>query len=187
MKQKIDNLISNLIIIAAVAFMVLVGISMIQAKRTGSEVFICGYKPIYIMTGSMEPYMMTDSLCMTKKVDSLDELKVGDVITFTVYDEASQRNLRISHRIIEIADDGTIQTQGDNNNAPDSFTLTIDNVQAKIIGVWNGFANITHFLESKYGIPTVIGFALAIVLGCVAVKCLKPEPKTNKEETKAEN
>ena len=181
MRQKIDNWISNLIIIASVAFMALVGISMMQAKRTGTEVYICGYKPIYIMTGSMEPYMMTDSLCLTKKVESLDDLKVGDVITFTVYDDLSQRNLKISHRIIEIADDGTIQTQGDNNNAPDSFTLTINNVQAKVIGVWNGFANITHFLQSRYGIPTVIGFALAIALGCVAAKCLKPETKEDEE------
>jgi signal peptidase len=175
MKKKIDNWVSNIILILSLVFIAIVGVSIVQAKRTGEQVFILGYRPIYVMTGSMEPYMMTDSICMTKKVDSLDELQVGDVVTFSVYSEAANRNLMITHRIIDIAEDGTIQTKGDNNDAPDNFQIHINDIYSKVVGVWNGFASIVHFFDSPKGIPTASGFMAVIVLGTIAMKCLKPD------------
>lgn len=183
MKKKIDNWVSNIILILSLVFIAIVGVSIVQAKRTGEQVFILGYRPIYVMTGSMEPYMMTDSICMTKKVDSLDELQVGDVVTFSVYSEAANRNLMITHRIIDIADDGTIQTKGDNNDAPDNFQIHINDIYSKVIGVWNGFASIVHFFDSPKGIPTAIGFMAVIVLGTIAVKCLKPDKGKDTKES----
>lgn len=183
MKKKIDNWVSNIILILSLVFIAIVGMSIVQAKRTGEQVFILGYRPIYVMTGSMEPYMMTDSICMTKKVDSHDELQVGDVVTFSVYSEAANRKLMITHRIIDIADDGTIQTKGDNNNAPDDFQIHINDIYSKVVGVWNGFASIVHYFESPKGIPTVIGFVVAIALATVAVKCLKPDKGKDSDES----
>lgn len=190
MKQKIDNWISNIVLIVSLAFLSLVGINIVIARQTGSQGFICGYRPIYVMTGSMEPTMLTNSFAMTKQVKSIDELAVGDIITFRVYDELAQRELTITHRIIDISDDEVIQTQGDNNDAPDNFSLTIDNVQSKVIGVWNGFARCYHFFNSKYGIPTTIALFAAFVLACIAVKCLKPDgddKRTDSPHTKQPN
>ena len=183
MKKKIDNWVANIILLLSLAFIAVAGISMAQAKMNGEQVFIFGYRPIYVMTGSMEPYMMTDSICMSKKVDSLDELQVGDVVTFSVYSEAANRNLMITHRIIDIAEDGTIQTKGDNNNAPDNFQIHINDIYSKVVGVWNGFASILHFFESSKGIPTVMGFVVAIALAAIAVKCLKPDKGKDTEES----
>lgn len=183
MKQKIDNWISNIVLIVSLAFIALVGFSIVMARQGGSQVFILGYRPIYVMTGSMEPTMLTNSLAMTKASKSMDELAVGDIITFRVYDELAQKELTITHRIIGISDDGVIQTQGDNNDAPDNFSLTIDNVQSKVIGVWNGFARCYHFFNSKYGIPTTIALIAAFVLACIAVKCLKSDGDDKKSDS----
>ena len=185
MKKKIDNWVSNIILILSLVFIAIVGVSIVQAKRTGEQVFILGYRPIYVMTGSMEPYMMTDSICMTKKVDSLDEIQVGDVVTFSVYSEAANSNLMITHRIIDIAENGTIQTKGDNNDASDNFQIHINDIYSKVVGVWNGFASIVHYCESPKGIPTAIGFMAVILLGMIAVKCLKPDRDKDSDESES--
>ena len=46
MKKKIDNWVSNIILILSLVFIATVGMSLVQAKRTGEQVFILGYRPI---------------------------------------------------------------------------------------------------------------------------------------------
>ena len=42
MKKKIDNWVSNIILILSLVFIATVGMSLVQAKRTGEQVFILG-------------------------------------------------------------------------------------------------------------------------------------------------
>ena len=46
MKKKIDNWVSNIILILSLVFIAIVGVSIVLAKRTGEQVFILGYRPI---------------------------------------------------------------------------------------------------------------------------------------------
>lgn len=130
-----------------------------------------GYQPIYVQTGSMEPTMQTKSIVLTKRVDTLDDLEIDDIITYRVYDE-SGRAITITHRIYNIKEDGTIITKGDNNRVADSYSITIDNVLAEVIWIWNGAATIQNMMKTPTGwIMAIVAIAI-IGLIWYAMHCL---------------
>lgn len=130
---------------------------------TRDGVFLFGYQPIYVLSGSMEPYMMTKGVALTKQVKSMDEISVGDVVTYHIRSEEGKL-LRITHRITEI-DGEYIYTQGDNSPAADGFPLTIDNIKAKVLFVVNATAWIAAKWETTTGKIMLISFAAGILLG----------------------
>ena len=130
------RVLSTIIMFASIAFCIIVISTNMQAKQNGEEPFYFGYRPCRVLTGSMEPYMMTNSIFMSKKVESIDELAVGDVVTYKVMNDMGKM-IHITHRIQDISPEGIITTKGDNNNVTDSFALTMENVYAKEVGVYN--------------------------------------------------
>lgn len=130
-----------------------------------------GYQPVYVQTGSMEPTMQTKSIVLVKRVDSLADLEIDDIITYRVYDE-SGRAITITHRIYNIKEDGTIITKGDNNRVADSYSLTIDNVLAEVIWIWNGAATIQNMLATPMGIMMLVIAAIILGLFWYAGHCL---------------
>ena len=83
-----------------------------------------GYKPLIVLTGSMEPTYKVGSIIYYKKV-SQNELKVGDAITFKLSDGSF-----VSHRIVDFIGDNYI-TKGDANNAHDANPVNYKNVVGK--------------------------------------------------------
>jgi len=96
---------------------------------------ILGYQR-YVMDGhSMETAIPFASMAYDEKVN-VDDLKVGDVITFKPPPEYNVQNL-VTHRIYSIStlEDGrrAFQTKGDNNEAKDPWTMTLDSsVQPRV-------------------------------------------------------
>lgn len=168
--EKLGGFFTNLFLILSVVFCAVVALGVLQSKVTGTAFSIFGYRPVYALSGSMEPTIMTNSISLTKQVTNPDEVQVGDIVAFSVT-ENSGKEIEVVHRIIEITDDGSVITQGDNNNAPDSFLLTRNDIQAKVVATWNGFATIVKFFNSKYGIPILIAFAIAAALIYYGAKC----------------
>ena len=72
------------------------------------------YKPLVVLSGSMEPTLPTGSVIYYHPVEESD-LKVGDIVTFKLKDNKTL----VSHRITSI-NNGIIQTKGDANNSVDS-------------------------------------------------------------------
>ena len=122
-----------------------------------------GYQPIFVQTGSMEPTMKTHGVVLVKRVDDMSELEVDDIITFQVYD-GSGNPIDITHRIYNIKEDGSIITKGDNNRVADNYTLTIDNVKAEVIWIWNGAATIIDMIMTPMGIVIGVVGLLIIIL-----------------------
>lgn len=164
------SILSTIIMLASIAFCIVVFSTNIQAKQTGEEPFYFGYRPCRVLTGSMEPYMMTNSIFLSKEVDSIDELAVGDVVTYKVMNDAGKM-IHITHRIQNISPEGIITTKGDNNNVADSFALTMENVYAKEVGVCNQpfvwFFNTWE--QSNVGKAFIVSIALAIVILLYAI------------------
>lgn len=177
-RKRVGTWFSNLFLIACVLLLVASLATTVRANITGEPAYIFGYKPIFVLTGSMEPTMRTHSLCIGKKVSSLDELKTGDIVTYRAYESASGKTLLITHRIIEITSDGHIITKGDNNDVQDDFDTTIDDVQNKIVYIWNGAATIYDILSSRSFPLFAIGICVAMLLIAFGVRCLKPQKKT---------
>lgn len=89
---------------------------------------IFGYKPLVVLSGSMEPTYKTGSIIYYEKISN-NELLKGDVIVFY-----NSKKEVISHRIVSIADDG-IETKGDANNTSDPQKVGYNDVIGKVGGV----------------------------------------------------
>lgn len=177
-ESKLHAIFSWALLIIMAALLVFTIFRVAESRKTGEGVFLLGYRPVLVLTGSMEPYMMTNGIALTKEVDSLDDIAVGDVVTYHVNNDNGKK-LLITHRIIAI-DDGLIYTKGDNNNVDDGFPLTIDNVEAKVVGVFNGTAWLAAKWQTTTGKIMLICFLAAIILLCYTVKAFRASRKAEK-------
>jgi len=104
---------------------------------------IYGYKPLVVLSGSMEPTFKVGSIIYYEEILE-NEIQVNDVITFSLGSETF-----ITHRVIDI-EDGLYQTKGDANNTPDVKKITYDQILGKVgkfsipyLGYYVSFIN-TH-------------------------------------------
>ena len=85
--------------------------------------FCLGFHPYIVLSGSMEPSIPTGSIIFTDTHDrSPDE---SDVITYQIGEQY------VTHRVIQILDDGSSITQGDANDIPDSIPVS----PGQVIGI----------------------------------------------------
>lgn len=91
--------------------------------------YVFGYTPVVIQSASMEPSIKTGSIVYCHKVDTFDELKIDDVITFQEHDEGSM----VTHRIKELhSEEKTIRTKGDKNDNFDKQILNFNNIKGRV-------------------------------------------------------
>ena len=115
--KKIWNLLTTLIVIAAVLLAVL----LVGVRLAGLQVFT-------VLSGSMEPTYHTGSLIYVKKVDAA-KLSEGTVITFMLDEDTVA-----THRIVGVVPDedepGVVRyrTKGDANEAEDGSLVHYKNV-----------------------------------------------------------
>jgi signal peptidase len=83
-----------------------------------------GYKPLVVLTNSMEPTLKVGSITYYKKVE-VNTLTTGDIITYK-----DENNNYVSHRIHNISKN-KYQTIGDNNNELDPYTLKSKDIIGK--------------------------------------------------------
>ncbi|WP_445996277.1 signal peptidase I [Okibacterium fritillariae] len=148
---RVFNFASYAVIVAAAVAVVF----MLCASAFG------GFQINRVMSQSMEPYLMTGDYIVTAPTDGRD-LEVGTVITFEHAGE--NQGLSVTHRIIEVAADGSYIVQGDNNNVRDIYQPTaeditgvlahhLDGEQSKVAGLFlttdewraDAFTAISHF------------------------------------------
>lgn len=114
-KTEIMGLIFKIVFLIIVIPIILMSIIvMIKANKYPDKIpDIFGYKPMIVLSGSMETAIYTGDLVFVKIVDT-DKLNVGDVIAFR-----NEVDTVTTHRIINIVDKNGkryFETKGDNNN-----------------------------------------------------------------------
>ena len=122
--------------------------------------YIIKYKPLVVLTGSMEPTFHVGSIIYYKQVPQ-EELNVGDIITFK-YDDTI-----ISHRINQIS--GTLyETKGDANNTADQRRISYNEILGKdttfcipYLGFFVKFINDNMYLLIIVAIILVSDFILS--------------------------
>jgi signal peptidase I len=89
---------------------------------------LTGWVPLTILTGSMEPTIPTGSQVVVRTIDGEADaanLDIGDVVTFMPYpQDPTLVTHRIVSRTLSPGGDVSFGTQGDANDAVDSWTLT---------------------------------------------------------------
>lgn len=119
--RKISHILSSLFLaIAVILFACVVG--FLALGNNMDDVYIFGYKPFIVSTGSMETEYMTYSTVIIQK-DGFDQVEIGDVIAF----QSNVINNKIAfHRVVDKVSNGFI-TKGDNNSNNDEGVVSIDN------------------------------------------------------------
>ncbi|GHU08172.1 hypothetical protein FACS189431_3940 [Alphaproteobacteria bacterium] len=161
MKKIVYNIIfvlALLVFLGAILFVVLLG-------KSTEDIYVFGYKPFVIATGSMETEYMTHSVVVIEQ-GHFDDVKIGDVIAFRA--EAMSGKLAF-HRVVREVDD-TFVTKGDNNQIVDGSAVTRDNYIGREVFHTNLTAYYMQELAQPYGYIRVIALPiLAIVMLCIGI------------------
>jgi len=138
-----------------------------------------GYKPFIVLSGSMEPAIMTGDIVLDKEVDT-DTLKVGDIISYR-----EGPNTVVTHRIKEIKTDGGSKkfiTQGDANNAEDQNPVAASEVEGKVLANAHKLGDAAMFMQTKVGMLIFIAVPL-VLLVLLDIFRRRKLNRTSKKET----
>lgn len=155
-KSSVWDVIVNILLVLSFGVLILAVITAMKFKENPEEAFLFGYKPVYILTGSMEPTLREKGICVVKQC-GYDDVEVNDIIMYQIEDKT------ITHRVVEKTEEG-IRTKGDNNDVQDAYLLGEENVKAKVVAIFNITAVIINDLHmGAIGYIKWIGFPLMII------------------------
>ena len=107
---------------------------MIFLMSSGKHVSIAGYQVLRVLTSSMEP-AISENTCIIIKKYPVDQLKVGDIITFTS-DDPQIQGMYNTHRIHDIVEENgetLYVTKGDAIDAVDAYPVHKDQVAGILV------------------------------------------------------
>ena len=167
---KIIRTIFDIIILLLAVFCISI---FLFVKINGMEVLV-------VKSGSMEPTINVDDVVVIQPV-TMPEVKVDDIITYV------DNDIYVTHRVVEILDDGQkLKMKGDNNNTTDKVYVTDKNLKGLYVTHFSNAADTLYFLQSPYGIITLVGVPLLIYMILSLIIYIKtPEDKKVKVEDKA--
>lgn len=113
-----------------------------------------GYTPLIVMSGSMEPAIMTGDLVIIKH-QTASEYEFGDIATYL------EDDIAYTHRIISLENDSAI-LKGDSNDLADNAILKEDLVGKMILRIPKVGLFIL-FLKTPLGILGLIVIAVLIL------------------------
>lgn len=170
--KKVLQIAGDVLIALFIGLMLFISITNIRAKQTNGLPNIFGTGYLNVLSESMDDGskdaikvgdMVVVEVVNTKNSDKVDDLKVGDIITY--YDNSEEKI--ISHRIIEkhelAAGNYYFVVQGDNPLAAGQTT----NVYAgEVLGIYkkkiNGMGKVFNWVSHGWG------FFIIIVGPCIA-------------------
>lgn len=170
------GLMVNIIVAVVIAIIAIIGVvSILVASYAAivgtshvSSAYFLGYKPIIVVTGSMEPAIKVNSLSIVKKC-SMDDVNVGDIIMYK-----SSSDIMVTHRVISITEvegEKAVITKGDANEYQDIMPVDKNMLEAKVVYTANYMVPIISEIMPEPGIINMMALvrAVAIVIVITAV------------------
>ena len=114
---------------------------------------VFGYKPMIVLSGSMETSIYEGDLVFVKEVDT-DILKKDDVIAFW-----NEENTITTHRIVEIVNENNrtyFKTKGDNNNSEDANLVPVEDVEGIYVSRIPNVGNYLMFIQEPIGLAVIL-------------------------------
>lgn len=143
-----------MLVVAGRTAMVLVALLIFGAS---AMVFLGGYRPYAVKTGSMLPAYRPGDLVVDRQAGTY---KVGDVITFR---PASNPDQVITHRIVAV--DGTnFRTQGDANATVDPWTVAESDIVGKVVRHVSGAGYVLYYVRQPAGIGSLLSVLTGLFL-----------------------
>ncbi|MBR1592136.1 MAG: signal peptidase I [Ruminococcus sp.] len=170
MKRVIINILK---IINHMVQFTLIGIAL-----TAIVLWLIGIRPYIVRSGSMEPTIMTGSVCFVNHNTKFEEIQENDIIAFEL-----GGGTMVTHRAVKISPDGII-TKGDNNNTEDGIPVTAGNFIGKTVywipnlGIW------IMRLKSVPGIVMLVTFVIFLIFVDILLDSNEPKDDNLQESQK---
>ncbi len=136
-----------------------------------------------IVSESMIPTIDVNDAIVVKKTNN-DDLKIGDIITFSSKDYA-YRGLTVTHRIVGIQNvssgEKIYRTKGDNNVFIDTSVVDLNSIYGKVVLIIPKIGYIKRYLSSPQGFITVIVLPILVVIVYEVFRIKKLLNKQKKE------
>lgn len=155
-QNKIIGLIGNVLFASIVIVLAVLIFITAKSKFTGQEPSLFNHRLYIVDSGSMSPTINLNSMIVVEELRP-EEVAVGDIITYYGHNKSS----RITHRVMDIEDNGTLITKGDANEVDDPIPLEGEKVIGKVVYIIPYIGKIFRFLNTKYGIALLITIAIA--------------------------
>ena len=130
--QKVSNWAFGIVVVVLLSILAMNIHITLQAKKNDNVVpNVFGYKPFFVLSGSMEKEIHKGDLILTKIIDP-STLRINDVIAFR-----DEENTVTTHRIIDMIErDGNTYfvTKGDNNKTQDQNLVEYKDVEGIYVG-----------------------------------------------------
>lgn len=134
-KRSVLKKISNVILVIVIFILAAVIAITVITRITGNTPSLFGYRILRVSTGSMEPELKVGDVILTKEVDDVNSLEVGEVITYrgTIGEYA---DMLITHQIVKAPyeEDGTtyVVTKGIANDVEDQ-PVQVSQIAGKLV------------------------------------------------------
>lgn len=136
--QKLWSLFTTLLTVAFAAFAIYCVLGTMNQSKTGQMFFPLGYRPVAILSGSMEETLATGGVVIVKQTKDVAE---DDIIFFI-----SEENSLVIHRYIDTDENGDMITKGDNNPKEDLVPVTEERLLGKVVYVMNWMSVPMNFM-----------------------------------------
>ena len=148
-------------------------IFVIVSNLSGSGNGLFGYRIYYILTDSMTPELQPGDTILSKEVKSVDELVVGQYVTFI--DSTGKTN---THELIDIftsTQTGVlmVQTQGIKEGLPPDVAVPADSVEAYMVNRLVIIGHIYRLVRQPVGFALMIIVPLLFMLGMQMISIVK--------------
>lgn len=124
---QIFHILGNCVTALLVVIAIYCSCGMLYQKYSGNLFFPFGYRPVVILSGSMENELMTGSTVIVKKTTDVEE---NDIIFFI-----TKEGTPVIHRYIATTDNGELITKGDANPKEDLEPVSLEQVQGKVVHI----------------------------------------------------
>lgn len=154
---KIAFRVVIIVLTAVLALLFVCNLYFIAARAiTGEHPTLCGYSTAIVVSGSMSGTIEVDDMVIIHRRDSYSW---GDIITYK-----DGENL-VTHRIVEIFEDGSYITKGDANNTADSEPVPFDSVIGRVALT---IPKIGRFISA---LRTPFGMCCLVLIGIFLIEC----------------
>lgn len=155
--RRVAGWLASLVLVVAVG--AAVAVSVVPA--------VTGATALTVLSGSMEPTLPVGSVAVVR-TQPIDQIRPGNVITFTDRDPDSPATRVVTHRVVSVEQGTgslTFHTKGDANNTPDQHPTVAADVHGVLwysvpVAGW-----LRQFLISPAGLFYLAGVVLLMVAG----------------------
>lgn len=163
-KTSLVSKIFNVFFYTLISLVIIVALlyTVINIAGDNGVSTILGYTVGSVQSGSMSGTFEKGDIIISKQISG-EEVKKGDIISFFYNDPQAQKIIVVTHRVIELRNDGKLVTQGDVANKVGSVDKVEVISKGDVISRYNGF-KIPYVGALLDYINTSQGFFICILI-----------------------